>query len=211
MSAPMTAARFLRAWPSMWLKEPSLEYSEMRLGSALSTRTFSRTYTSCTSLISTPEDRDLGSGECLALPPLDSALPSPLGLNRKTRSISSCSRRRTVPMARASLVPKWTGAPAGSRARRYRTTLLSCRLMWKLRLGGSGGLKWCDGQELVCQEASEAVRGGPLRSAADAARESAMMMRVEARAGTSWGEGREVVRARRSMVWVRCVWRASRA
>ena len=53
-------------------------------------------------------------------------------------------------MARASLVPKLTGASAGSRARSQRTRELSCMLRWKLsergweeeeEAAGAGGRK----------------------------------------------------------------------
>jgi hypothetical protein len=84
-----------------------------------------------------------------------------------------------VPIARASLVPKLTGALAGSSVRSQRTRLLSWMLRWKLREGcevfcwgwGSGGRKCVGAAERVVHEGSGVVRGAPLSWADASARD----------------------------------------
>ncbi len=130
-----------------------------------------------------------------------------------------------MPIARASLVPKLTGASAGSRARSQRTRQLSWMLRWKLRERGweagapaAGGRKWLGDTEWEVQDGSATVTGAPLRRDVASERDwerrrswaerncGGGMSEVE---GAALAEGYEYdkVRASRSMECVRRAWR----
>ncbi len=132
-----------------------------------------------------------------------------------------------MPMARASLVPKLTGASAGSRARSQRTRELSWMLRWKLsergweeeeEVAGAGGRKWVGETEWVVHDGSAVVRGAPFMRATASERDWESRRSWADRncgGGTSGVEGDGVadgyeyerVRESRSMDWVRRVCR----
>lgn len=220
----MTAARFALASDSVFVRAVSLALNDSKLGSALSTLTFSLTYT-CTSsplwsslLLLATACPLLLAGVAGVLLVAVSLLPSGY-VYTKSCSASSCSSLLAVPIASANFIPILTGLSAGSSARSHNTRQLSCTPQCRLKSLGSRGAKWAGAHDLDTQVASDAVKGcGPFRSEAASPRDcesrrswAAMKAAVlgigDGGGSVAWGTGSGVVcvrvRARSSMEWLR--------